>query len=243
MTTGTEGRNARISGEGTLTGGEYGAITINGAGTLHGDVTCKTLRVNGAGNVEGVLRSDLVVVNGSGRFNRDIQAGEMTVNGDATVVGGAGVGMLNVKGRMTVHGGIHARAVDIKGELNVGADLQAEELSADGAFKVDGLLNAGVVDVRLYGPCRAREIGGERITVGQSRRFAGLNIFTFFAEKRLVADTVEGDVVSLELTSAKVVRGRDVTLGEGCEIDLVEYSGELRQAAGAVVRQATKVGG
>ena len=40
-------------------------------------------------------------------------------------------------------------------------------------------------------------------------------LLTIWAEKRLTTETIEGDVVWLENTTAKVVRGKNVTVGTG----------------------------
>jgi hypothetical protein len=47
--------------------------------------------------------------------------------------------------------------------------------------------------------------------------------------------------INLENTTAKVVRGVDVDVGPGCDIEVVEYAGELRQGAGARVGSAVKI--
>jgi len=229
--------DVKINGDGSLTGGLYGAVTINGAGTVNGDIDCTEYRVNGAGTHNGRLVAQTVTVNGTATFNGEIQAHEMTVNGDSSVRDGAGVGKLNIKGNSSFGGSIASHHVVVRGFLKTGGDCESESFSCEGAFTVAGLLNAGTIDVKLYGPCAAREIGGEKITVRQpgSGFSSFTQLFTFWAEKRLTVDSVEGDDVVLELTTAKTVRGRNVEIGEGCRIDLVEYSGSHKVAPGAVV--------
>jgi len=107
----TNGKDARIAGEGQLSGGNYGAVTINGAGSIKGDVAASTFRINGAGNTDGSVKADVLVVNGSASFSREVQAAEMTVNGDASIAEGLGVSRLRVKGRLFVGGGLAALAV------------------------------------------------------------------------------------------------------------------------------------
>lgn len=231
--------NVRISGEGRVAGGTYGAVTINGAGSVKGDLVANNFRVNGAATTDANVKADVIVVNGTASFGGEVQAGEMTVNGDASVTMGAGVGRLKVKGRCYVGGGVAAREVDSKGELTVGGDLSADTFASEGAFSIGGLLNAGDIQVDLYATCKVREIGGERVKVSQGRRFGSL--FSLFGPKRLTADTIEGDDVRLEFTTAKIVRGARVEVGEGCEIDLVEYTEDFRQGPGAIVRAANKV--
>ena len=157
----TNDKNARIAGEGQLTGGSYGAVTINGAGSIKGDVTASTVRINGAGNADGNVKADAIVVNGSASFGRDVQASEMTVNGDSSVAGGAGVGQLKVKGRFFVGGGRRgARGRRARANSPSPVDLSADRFVAEGAFTIGGLLNAESVDIKLHAPSKAREIGG-----------------------------------------------------------------------------------
>ena len=86
-----------------------------------------------------------------------------------------------------------------------------------------------------------KEIGGETIVVRKSdvsspigRLVKGL----IFPKDLLIAATIEGDEVRLEYTKADVVRGTNVSLGPGCEIGLVEYTGELNRHEDAVVGQS-----
>ena len=89
----------------------------------------------------------------------------------------------------------------------------------------------------MYGPCKAREIGGERIAVRAGRK---LGWFWMWHEKRLTADLIEGDDIVLEYTTAKVVRGRNVSLGEGCDVEVVEYTGTFSRADDAKVGGVSK---
>ena len=57
----------------------------------------------------------------------------------------------------------------------------------------------------------------------------------------LTANAIEANSVSLESTRAKVVRGAEVSIGSGCEIDRVEYSVSLNVAEDAIVRERVKV--
>lgn len=231
--------DVKIAGDGALNGGTYGAVTVNGAGSINGDVDCTSFRVNGAGTLNGKLLAKDVTVNGTATFKGEVQSSAFNVNGDASIREGAGISQLKVKGNMSVGGGLAAHDVDVRGLLNVAGDCETETFTGEGAFTVGGMLNAGTLDVRIYGPCKAREIGGERIIVNAPRGIA--QFFTFFAEKRLTVDVIEGDEISLENVTAKVVRGGKVTIGEGCDIETVEYVDEFYRGAAARVGTATKV--
>ena len=233
----------KTAGGGAFQGGTYGEVVFNGSGTINGDVDAITYRVNGAGTSNGRVVAQSVTVNGTANFNGEVQANEFTVNGDATIRDGAGFGRLVAKGNLSIGGSVAAHQIELRGFLRIGGDCQAEAVTGEGGFNVAGLLNAGNVDVIVQAPSSAREIGGERIVVRQPA--GGLSSFTglmtVFAEKRLTVDSIEGDVVWLENTTARVVRGKNVTVGAGCVVDLVEYAESFTPAGGAQVRESRQV--
>jgi cytoskeletal protein CcmA (bactofilin family) len=228
--------NSRIAGAGDMSGGVYGDVTIAGAGNVRGDVDAITFKVAGSGDVQGKVSASTISVSGTATFNGDVHAGTMTVSGHADVRGGVAADVFKVAGSATVSGRVDAQRIEIRGTTKIGGDVQTEVFDAQGVFSVGGLLNAGSVTIRLYGGCDARDIGGERIDVQLGKSWA---FIPFLGERNLTADTIEGDVVYLENTRAKVVRGADVRIGPGCEIDLVEYTGTFAGAEG--VRSSRKV--
>lgn len=228
--------NGRIAGAGDLTGGVYGDITIAGAGNVRGDIDAITLRVAGAGDIAGNVAATSLSVSGTATISGNVKAGTMSVSGTSDVRGNVQADIFKVAGSATVTGRVDAQRVEIKGTTKIGGDVQAEVFDAQGVFSVNGLLNAGNVSIRLYGGSDARDIGGERIEVALGTAWGWI---PFFGERNLTADSIEGDVVILENTRAKVVRGHDVRIGAGCEIDLVEYTGTFVGSAG--VRASRKV--
>lgn len=229
-----------VNGGGTIGTGVYAVVTINGAGTVTGDIDCETMRINGAGTVNGAVVATSVTVNGSGTFNATVQAGEVLANGDASFGTSAGIGRLRVKGRTSLAGSLAAREIDLRGILRVDGDLSADTLVGEGVFNIGGLLNAGSIDLQLHGLSTVREIGGESVSIVQSR--SGLADFmNLFSEKRLRAATVEADKIVLENSTVQTVRGVDVTIGTGCDITLVEYSGTYQKAPDARVLEARQV--
>jgi len=214
--------NSKVAGTGDVIGGTYGDVTIAGAGRVGGDIDAITFKVAGTAEVQGKLTASTVSVSGNATLNGDVAAGNMVVSGTADVRGSVKADVLKVAGSTTISGRVDAQRIEIRGTTKIGGDVQAEVFDAQGVFSVGGLLNAGTVSIRLYGGSDARDIGGERIEVALGKTWPFL---PFFGERNLTADSIEGDVVILENTRAKVVRGGDVRIGAGCEIDLVEYTG------------------
>ena len=104
----------------------------------------------------------------------------------------------------------------VTGNISSAGDCNAEIFTVGGGLTIDGLLNADIVKINLYWSCKVREIGGSEITVKKSGKlsFLGLKlIVTPGGQNELIANIIEGDSVYLENTTAKVVRGTDVTIG------------------------------
>ena len=234
--------DVKVSGAGTIPTGAYRTVSVSGSATLAGDIDCTDFRVSGAAEGDGALRAQNVTVHGTLGYRGDADIGQLRVSGTASF-GALKAQDANVSGTLAATD-LSAGTVRVQGLLSVSGDCEAERFEAQGAFTVDGLLNAGAVDVTLGGKCRAGEIGGEtvavRIGVGALKRFMTSLVPGW--ELRLTAGSIEGDDVRLEHTTARAVRGNTVVIGPGCEIDLVEYTGEYSAAPDATVKTVRKVG-
>ena len=102
----------------------------------------------------------------------------------------------------------HRQSSDIRGTLKVDEDLEAESVVIKGVFTIKGLLNAGNIQVELLGNAKAKEIGGEKIVVKKNSFALNKWLKSFFADKTLQAEVIEGDDIELEYTHAGIVRGK-----------------------------------
>jgi cytoskeletal protein CcmA (bactofilin family) len=201
----------RINGIGTSSGGKYDFVQINGKGDITGDLECRELQINGLAHLEGNVKADTIRVSGKSDFRGNISGQHMIIDG-MTDVGGT----------------VKVESVENRGMIRIAKDCGSEVFSSQGAFTVGGLLNAGKIDISVYAQCKAREIGGEQIEVRIGggfgiRKFIGSLFPGLPLNPVLITDTIEGDEVYLENTTAKVVRGQNIKIGPGCEIGVVEY--------------------
>jgi len=235
-----------INGSGEVGGGQYRDITINGSGVINGEVNCRRLTINGSGRVNGLVTGGAVTIHGAGKLDRLQQVDALHIHGAGTIQDDSSVKELQVDGTASFQHSITAEGVEIHGALTVHGDCTAEHFTARGGFAIDGLLNADTIEIILHGDCRAREIGGSTIRAALPKHVAGLDkLLHALTNHRhtLTADTIEGDDIQLEQTTAKVVRGKRIVLGAGCNIDLVEYSESFEASKEAQVQAQTKVGG
>lgn len=234
--------NVRVAGAGTIATGTYRTVSVSGSATLTGDIDCTDFKVSGAAEGDGALHAENVTVHGTLGYRGDAEVGNLRVSGTA-LFHTLKAEDVSVSGTLDV-ASLSATTVKVLGFLNVPGDCEAERFETQGAFTIGGLLNAGAVDVTLGGKCSAGEIGGEAVTVrigvGALKRFMTSLVPGW--ELRLTAESIEGDDVRLEHTTARAVRGNTVVIGQGCEIDLVEYTGEFSASPDAKVKTVRKMG-
>lgn len=142
-----------------------------------------------------------------------------------------------------IGGALKGDSIKIYGDVKVGTNCEAEVFVCSGSFQIGEMLNAELVDITLYGNCRVSEIGGKDIEVRiNPKNFSILKMLFAVGNRRrrLKADVIEGDNLYLEATDAKVVRGKNITIGEGCEIERVEYSDSLNVIKGGSVKEQIK---
>ena len=56
-----------------------------------------------------------------------------------------------------------------------------------------------------------------------------------------VSESIEGDEIIIEHTNAKTVTGRNVKIGEKCEIGLVQYSESIEISPKAKIGRCEKI--
>ncbi|HMK47677.1 MAG TPA: hypothetical protein VK436_13715 [Methanocella sp.] len=235
----------RYSGLMTMPGGSYRQVSVEGVITIDGGVDCQEIRTEGVFTSNGDIKAGAGRINGVATIKGSLESGDMNVNGEFRIEGDLSIRDLKDEGRTNIKGSVAAESIEMRGELTVQGDCNAEIFDCNGALRIGGTLNAGDVSVSLYGPSNAKEIDGGKIVVKKEAKSIGILSTLFlpivYGKARLTVDTIEGDEVALEHTTAKVVRGGTVTIGDGCEIDLVEYRGDFKKTPSAKVLKYVKV--
>ncbi|QCJ40703.1 polymer-forming cytoskeletal protein [Bacillus sp. S3] len=228
-----------INGFGSANGGQFRHVTINGKGTVNSDIDCVEFDCNGSGTVNGNVVTNKAKINGNGKVKGNLDCKSLSVDGTAKIEHNLYAEQLKVAGKASVGGKVRAEEIAIKGRLTVEGDCEAESFKAESLFIIGGLLNADEVDIKIFGECKAREIGGQTIRIKDKPALMGL--FKSFIQTQLETECIEGDKIELENTKAAVVRGNEITIGPKCEIGLVEYSGKLSVDKKAVVKESRKI--
>ncbi|MBU3128502.1 polymer-forming cytoskeletal protein [Clostridium tagluense] len=235
----TNTNDIKISGSGTVGGGKYNEVSISGTGKINGNVECVDFKTSGSSKVLGDLKAGTIKISGSTRIEGNVEVEEMKISGSSHVIGNVKSQSIKISGSTHIQGNLHAEEVTIAGSANIEKNCEAECFKASGCFKIQGLLNAGQINIRIGGNCNVQEIGGEHIEVRVSpidNSFFKKVIDKMFNSKgELTTTLIEGDEIYLQNTNAKIVRGNHITIGEGCNIGLVEYSGEIMISSDSIV--------
>lgn len=219
-------RTLMISGMGSSHGGNFHAVKLEGMGRIESDITCSDFIVNGRAEVNG-----------------SVVASTAEIKGTATIHGNMNAKRSRIHGRVKIEGSYSGESLEIHGATTIAGDCETEKFQANGRLQI-GTLNADAILITLHGHCRISEIGGERI---QIRKQPGidlarwLKILPIAIGNHLIANTIEGDHIYLEYTTADIVRGAEVTIGPGCEIGLIEYTTKLQQDKRSKVKHSEKL--
>lgn len=217
--------DVRIAGIGSTQGGDVGTAKIEGIGRVNGSIRCTDFMLDGKATIHGSMESVTAQLNGASVIEGNMVAKRLDVNG-----------------KMTVDGDLIGDHIEMNGMLTVKGKCETETFNASGRLQA-GSLNAGKVDLKLHGSCSIGEIGGERIDIrkGPSKGIERwLKALPAPFGDKLSVHTIEGDDIYVEYTKAKVVRGNNVTIGAGCEIELVEYKEKFVQVVNAHVGNKVK---
>ena len=221
----------KISGSGSIPAGEYDAIKISGSGTIQGNINCSGMHVSGSANASGTVEcTGEIHVSGACDFDKDIITKTLHVSGALNTDGNIiATDLVHLSGGMNIEGSLKCGTLEAHGGLNVDEDIEAETVSVHGNLACGGLLNAESIEIDTRDGCLIGSIGGSKIVIRHKKRkfFKNLIIITF-NDKQVrgieVQQSIEGDEIDIESVTCPRVSGRTVTVGEGCKIELLQYS-------------------
>jgi len=247
-------------------------IKTAGSCRIDGDVKTKELKTAGSCRVAGDVKAELMKTAGSCVIEGDVHANELKIAGTQTVEGSLRAQEITSAGALKVSEDVEAEKFLSRGGFEIGGLLSAEEIKIElGGGRVTEI-GGTRIEVRRRGPFwgwrreprvhihmrRGPEGLGEtlesifedlgRIGEEVGRAVGGSFSYTFSPGRSsrgtgyLEADTIEGDEIFLENTKARVVRGKKIQIGEGCEVETAEYSESLEVAPEASVKNQKKMG-
>lgn len=223
----------RISGSGTIPGGEFNNVKIAGSGKITGNVKANLISISGSGSSEGNLISNSIKISGSFKCNGTVNATEVIkVAGSGNFLKLVEGKDITISGSASFGGKVKFENMTIAGSSIIKDNCEGKNFRSNGKLEISTLLSADMISISPYENCYVKEIGGEKITVipekVNSISFKSL-FYSFSSDKPgiLSSDIIEGDKIYLENTKCKIVRGHDIEIGPKCDIEKIEYTGTL----------------
>lgn len=216
----------KISGAGAIGAGEYDDVRISGSAKSEGLILCKSFHLSGSFSGGEIECSEDFHVSGAGKFAGNIRAKE-----------------IHVSGAIKTEGSVKGKEIKLSGAIKTGGDVEAEEIKISGEVNCGGLINSERLYVNLDSTASstAENIGGSKITIEKGKSGGFFCRLLKKSGKFIVSESIEGDEISIEYTSAKTVTGRNVKIGEKCEIGLVQYSESIEISPKAKIGKCEKI--
>ncbi len=239
----------RISGSGKIALGEYNNVSVSGSGHLIGKVRCVSFSSSGSSRGDDIECTEKFKVSGSSHFSGNIEASDVKVSGslhcDGDIIANES---FSTSGSAKCGKNIKCELLTVSGSLKVEGDIESESVKIYGIVNCEGLLNAENIEIKFDRGMNIGSIGGSKIVIVSEKAinvFQRLPLFSSLAKSATkgvnVNSSIEGDEVALEYVTCPRVTGRVVAIGQGCNIDLVQYSEDIEISPDAKVAKTEKI--
>ena len=241
--------NMNIAGCGNIPAGEYEKISVSGSGKLHGSIRCSSFSSSGSSKGERIECSDSFKVAGSSHFTDNVKAKKVSLAGSFKCDGSITADeKISCAGSVKCLKNIKCDLLSVGGTLVVGGDIEAETVKADGTLNCEGLLNAENIEIKFHNELNIGSIGGSKIVIMKNESKKAITKLPLFSSivkstvgQACITSSIEGDEIALEHISCPRVTGRVVAIGEGCNIDLIQYSEDIEISPDATVLKYEKI--
>lgn len=226
-------KDMRISGSGTVPGGEFNNVKIAGSGKITGNVKATLISISGSGSSCGNLITNSLKISGSFKCDGTVNATEViTVCGSGNFLKSVEGKDITISGSASFGGKVKFDNMTIAGGSTIKNNCEGKCFRSNGKLNISTLLSADIISISPYENCYVKEIGGEKITVLPEKvnSVSFKSLFSTFSSDKpgiLSSDSIEADKIYLENTKCKIVRGHDIEIGPKCEIGKIEYTGTL----------------
>ncbi len=234
----------KISGSGTISGGEHGNIRISGSAKINGDIDCYDVHCSGSVHAYGNIQSKTYIkCSGSISCDQSLQAAEyIHCSGSCKTFGSLRAKHIHISGSCKTQDSIYGEEIKVSGSLSVANNVEGEIILLSGGCQIHGNMNGEHIELNPSdATMQISSIGGTQITVKDVRE--NTNFFVRFFGRtggQLISELIEGDTVQLVNTECKIIRGKNIIIGANCKIDRVEYTESLTIDASAAVKEQIK---
>ena len=236
--------NINISGSGVIPAGEYEKISTSGSAKLFGTVKCTAFSSSGSVKGESIECSEIIKTSGSAKFSGNVKAKSLSTSGSFLCSDNISVSeKISCSGSFKCDESLKCNKLSQSGKLIVNGNIEAESISASGKLICRGLVNAGTLDAGCS-RLNVNNIGGSKISITLgwfNRAIKKIPLISRLVRNAVIKNSVEGDEISVEYIDCPRVIGKNVKIGFGCRIDLVEYTESIEISRFARIGKVQKI--
>lgn len=232
----------KLSGRGMISAGDYATISVNGTATLSGEVSCTAFDAAGAVTGEMLACTGEMQTSGKATFSGKVKAKSVESTGAFSCGALVAVKSVDVAGALSSAGEIKCESLTVRGNLRADGQIDAWQVAADGSVTADEL-HAETVTLRIDGKAKLGRIKGEQVSVTMSKPRSWcrrIPLLSALAKNTAVTTEIVGEDITLDYVDCPKVTGRNVTIGDGCRIDLVVYRDKVEISGKARVGKVEK---
>lgn len=208
-----------IEGVGSISGGEYDRIGIEGVGNSKGDITVRDLDIEGVFKSSGKINAGSIRCEGVAEFSDNIRTNKMMIEGVM---------------KLSRNAKVEAEEIICDGCMFTKSEISTDKLYVDGCIKAHEIFGEEIIinsKARFNNKLGSllKSIGDAIVLFGNSKNGSSK------------ADLIEATNITIHNTQVREVNGANITIGENCEVDHVDCTGTLRIHHTAIVKKITGV--
>jgi len=207
-----------IEGIGTLYGGTYDELRVEGIGKLKGSTQAKSVVIEGIFKGKGSITADKFTCEGIARIFKNIKAKEARVDG-----------VLKLR-----RASLEADSLYCDGIIVCNKEVSADKIVIDGLCSVARMYGD---DIKLYYNIDNKY---KRFVSFKGKSALRLYFGREINLDYLIVDHIECTTLEAEKLHAKTVRARDVKLGKDCVVDYLECDGKLEVHPSCKIARSNK---
>lgn len=228
----------KISGSSKIPSGEYEGISASGSTRLFGLIKCTSFSTSGRLRGEDIECSEDFKSSGRVSLN-SINAKNIKASGTFLCSGDISASVkIRCTGKFKCNGAVEASFFQTTGSARIGKDIKAQKLESKGALDSDGAIIAN--EISVCANLSAKSLIGGKISVSVNKTRKPFKKLRILRNAR-IDSCIEGDEISVEYITCPKVTGRVVKIGDGCEIDTVEYSESIELSKRAKIGKLEKI--
>ncbi|WP_066716099.1 hypothetical protein [Clostridium sp. Marseille-P299] len=208
-----------IEGVGSISGGEYDRIGIEGVGNSKGDIIVKELDIEGVFKSSGKIKADSIQCEGVAELSDDVRANKLIIEGVM---------------KLSKNAKLEAEEIICDGCMYTKSEISTDRLYVDGCIKAQEIFGEEII-------INSKSSVTSKINSLLKNINESFAIFGNAKKSSSKADLIEATTVTIHNTQVREINGANITIGENCEVDHVDCTGTLRVHHTAIVKKITGV--